>query len=172
MAQVGMRRRGRGAMSRSDVEDAYGRNCIAALPEDRALERFTSPRGDPVLVLRNPGAAAVRNRLVAEDGYATIRFWLSPCGDRAYAWSAGDVTHFQLYGDLEDHGWHQCRIDLTDPESPIFKISDRSYATLSGGRAAPRMAGVPYLVHTELRTILPPGASDEGREAEPSPAPR
>ncbi len=153
-------------MSRKAVEDAYGRNCVAALPSGRPAERLTTPWGTEILVLSDPDPRGLR-RLVARDGYASIRFWLSPCGDHAVAWTAGDVAHFQLYCELADRGWHQGRIDLGREGGPVLSVQDPVVDILMDGKAAARMTDGPYAVHTSLRTIHSHAVPEE----EPAPAP-
>lgn len=154
--------------TREEVERRYGRNCVAAKPTGRPVERFTAPDGRDLVVLRNPGRPGL-DKLVADDGYASIRVWLSPTGDTALAWTAGDVAHFQLYGDLEDHGWHQCRIDLSDPARPVVAAQEGALAAVIQGRACTRLAGGRFTVHTHMRTIE---SDDASPEIEPSHGPR
>lgn len=157
--------------TRLEIARRYGRNCVAAAPSGRRVECFTAPDGSRLRVLRNPGRAGV-DSLVADDGYASVRFWMSPTGDTALAWTAGDVTHFQLFGDLEDHGWHQCRINLSDPSNPIVVAHEGALTVVLQGRACRRLAGGPYTIHTNMRTlasdaayesILPPETPTEER---------
>lgn len=151
--------------ARQKVEDAYGQNCVAALPSGLPAERLPTPWGTSVLVLRDPSPAGLR-RLVARDGYASIRFWLSPCGDHALAWTAGDVAHFQLFCELGHRGWHQGRIDLGRRELPVpvVTVQDPVAELLLAGEAAARMAGGAFLVHTDRRTL-----SSAGPEPDPAP---
>jgi hypothetical protein len=138
--------------TREEIERRFGRNCVASKPSGRPVERFVAPDGRDLQVLRNPGRNGV-DKLVAADGYASIRFWLSPTGDTALAWTAGDVAHFQLYGDLEDYGWHQCRIDLSDPARPVVAAQESALSVVLQGRACRRLAGGRFTVHTNVRTI-------------------
>jgi hypothetical protein len=139
------------ATSREEVQRLFGRNCIAALPSGRAMERFTTPKGEPLLVYRNPTRGAL-DRMMA-DGDTRIRFWLSPCGRNCYAWKAGDVTHFQLYGDLEYEGWIQSSINFGRDELPIVGTLDDLADVMLESRAVSRLAGGPFLLHTTLRTL-------------------
>lgn len=154
--------------TREEIERRFGRNCVASKPSGRPVERFVAPDGRDLLVLRNPGRSGV-DKLVAADGYASIRFWLSPTGDTALAWTAGDVAHFQLYGDLEDYGWHQCRIDLSDPARPVVAAQEAALSVVLQGSACRRLAGGRFTVHTHMRTVESVAALIE---AEPSCGPR
>ena len=137
--------------TRASVEAAYGRNCIAALPSGRAIERFTTPKGEPLLVYRNPTRSAIE-RMMA-DGSTGIRFWLSPCGCHCYAWKAGDVTHFQLFGDLQDKGWLQSSIEFGRSEIPIIGILDDLADGFIESKAIAGLAGGPFMLHTTSRSL-------------------
>jgi hypothetical protein len=148
----------RGISGRKAVEDAYGRDCVAEMPSGRPAEVLETPWGTEVLVLSDPGPAGLE-RLVSRDGCASIRFWLSPCGDHAIAWTAGDVAHFQLFCGLMDQGWHQGRIDI-GRELPVVIVHDPVTEVLVAGEAGARMAGGPYLVRTSLRAFRSDGEAE------------
>ena len=145
--------------SRKAVEDAYGRNCVAALPSGAPVERLRTPWGSEVLALRDPDRREL-GLLAVPDGPASIRFWLSPCGDHAVAWGAGDVAHFQLFCGLMDRGWHQGRIELIRKKPPVITVQDPVAEILIAGEAASRMAGGPFVVHAGGRVLSGPLAPD------------
>jgi hypothetical protein len=144
----------RAMVSRKAVEDAYGHNCVAEMPSGRPTEILGTPWGTEILVIHDPCPRALA-RLAGP--IPSVRFWLSPCGDHAVAWTAGDVAHFQLFCGLMDRGWHQGRIDLGDGP-PVVTVQDHAAAALLSGGAAQRMAGSPYRVRTGLRELR----SDDG----------
>ena len=162
-----MRVRGRG-MSRKDVEDAHGRDCVGAMPSGRPAERLPTPWGTEILVLRDPDRTAIE-RLAGRDAHAGVRFWLSPCGGHAVAWTAGDVAHFQLFTGLMDRGWHQGRIEPYREGGPVLSCQDHVAGLLIDGGAGARMAGGPFVVRTNLRTVASGDVPDDG--ASPAPAP-
>lgn len=138
---------------RVDIESRHGRNCVGDRPSGKPIERLVGPAGEDVLVLRNPGPSGIRKLSDPARTELSVRFWLSPCGDNALAWTAGDVAHFQLFADLEDEGWHQGRVRVGSEGRPTFSVLEPVVETLLSGKAAARMAGGEYLVHTDLRTL-------------------
>ncbi len=146
--------RARRPASRKDVDDDHGRNCVAALPSGKPMEVLGTPWGTQIVVLSNPSPAGML-RLAARDRPAGIRFWLSPCGDRAIAWTAGDVAHFQLFCDLGELGWRPGLFERGAGGDVVIRVPDDVAETLLGGRAGTRMAGGAYVVETGRRTLRP-----------------
>lgn len=146
--------------TRGRVEENHGRNCVAAFPSGKPAERLRTPWGTEILVLSDPSPKGMVLLASPDRPAAGIRFWLSPCGDRAYAWTAGDVAHFQLFCDLGDVGWRPGLFEPAPFDPPVIRVPDDVAETLIGGDAGSRMAGGPYAVETGRRSLRWPGDAE------------
>ena len=136
-----------------DDRRRFARNGVAAWPRASRVQRYTSPDGRPFHVVANPSPSALE-ALVKGHSMEKARMWMSPDGATAYAWQTDMATHFQLFGDLQDAGWHQIRIAPRGAQDggALVSADETAAEVVLASPAVARATGGDYVLHTSQRT--------------------